>query len=136
MSSSAPVSKLLLIMCDIALCLHGYRIPPPFGRFLLIWIPLRRIHGPSFLARRPFITRRCFMNPKVVLNPKVSFGPEDFVGIQSFSFRSLDRIWTKRFCGNPEVPSAPEVVLRNLKSNKDSEVVWEPEGSFRPRGLI
>ncbi|KAF2574167.1 hypothetical protein F2Q70_00003883 [Brassica cretica] len=36
---------------------------------------------------------------------------------------------TRRSCGNPEVPSDPEVVFRTLRSNKDPEVVWEPRGT-------
>ncbi|KAF2551251.1 hypothetical protein F2Q68_00035470 [Brassica cretica] len=82
------------------------------------------IHGPSFLARRPFITRRCFVNPEVVLNPEVMWesgvspldpeivsGPEGLVGTRR----------TRRSFENPEVLSDPEVVFRTLRSNKDPE---------------
>ncbi|KAF2572624.1 hypothetical protein F2Q70_00004520 [Brassica cretica] len=35
------------------------------------------------------------------LDPEIVSGPGDHVGTRRFSFRSWDRIWTRRSCGKP-----------------------------------
>ena len=68
-------------------------------------------------------------------------GPEAVYNLEVFyesrgRFEPGGHFWTQRLCGNPEVPSDPEVVFRTLRSNKDPKVVWEPRGSLRPKGRI
>ncbi|KAF3565607.1 hypothetical protein DY000_02015799 [Brassica cretica] len=61
-------------------------------------------------------------DPEIVSRPGGSFRPGGLVGTRRF-------LQTRRSCGNPEVPSDPEVVFRTLRSNKDPEVIWEPRGT-------
>ncbi|KAF3602098.1 hypothetical protein F2Q69_00036368 [Brassica cretica] len=164
-STSAPVSRLLLIACDIALCPRRSLLDPE-----VMWesgvSPLDPdiVSGPGYhvgTRGSPFDLEivsgpRVMWEPggspfdpeivsgpggHIVLNPEVSFGPGGRFEPGGFSGHG-GRL------GTPKVPSGPRDRLgtrrflldpediSNLEVALDPEVVWEPGGSSRPGGTV
>ncbi|KAF2570179.1 hypothetical protein F2Q70_00004156 [Brassica cretica] len=80
------------------------------------------------------------MNPEVMweskvspLDPEIVSGPECLVGTRRFSFRSSDRIWTRRSCGNPETWRSPLEPGDRLGTQRFLQTL---RSYFGPRGRI
>ncbi|KAF2588335.1 hypothetical protein F2Q70_00039317 [Brassica cretica] len=121
MSSSAPVSKLLLIVCDIALLIVSIDMNSPTKD---IWT---FVSGPEAVY-----------NPEVFYEPGARFEPGGHLGTRRFLLDpkvilNLEVVWEP---GDPEVVLNPglyknsEVYLfQALISFQDPETAWAPEGT-------
>ncbi|KAF3536208.1 hypothetical protein F2Q69_00023037 [Brassica cretica] len=125
-SSSAPVSRLLLIVCDIALCPHRQVSHSTSLRLVSIDInsptkgPWTFVSGPEAVYNPEIL--RSYLDPEVMWEPGGSpFDPEIVSGPGG-------HVGTRRSFGNPEVPLDPKIV-------SNPEVFFGPGDRFEPGGF-
>ncbi|KAF3504447.1 hypothetical protein F2Q69_00043066 [Brassica cretica] len=157
MLSSAPVSKLLLIVCDIALCprrrvSHSTSLrlgsidinSPKKGPWTFVSGP-EAVYNPKMSCGNSKVLLsilRSYLDQEVMwesggssLDPEILFGTrrlsKDPKVVSGALPRPGGRIRTWRSFGNPEVPSDPEVVFKTQRSFGNPEVPSDPEVVFR-----